>query len=242
MNIRFFYLHIAKTAGTSFRELLQQNYGREKVFWYGIHSDLQEYKPRETEDFLIAGGHRAFPFLNDIAYDMLYSGVVRDPIDRIKSLFNFLVADTCEKDRNIWLQRGLVAESVVKSVENCPMFRVFTENAQCRMLSGEKNFIRTMNTLTDNNYVVGHFDQLNSYISTLGTLLNWPYRKLSLKNAGRPDYQNKILFNDSEIEYLQDITHEDAKLYDAVKQEGVFVNIRNKDLLASLSPRQALTT
>ena len=108
-------IHILKTAGTSLRNLFYGFYGREKVFWYGIDSMEPAYKPEELENYPVIGGHRHRGFYGKELGNQLFTTLVREPLARCFSLFNYYAcADEPHPNemRPQWQKEGLDPDDI----------------------------------------------------------------------------------------------------------------------------------
>ena len=129
------YLHIPKSAGTAHRTHLQMVYGESKVLWYGINSDAEKYDPSEADSYMAVGGHKPIRFYPPSLKPM-YTSVVREPIERAVSFFNYSTeeprshsAEWTEiraKDRQKWIDSGVDPESLFPHWSLFPSFCFFS--------------------------------------------------------------------------------------------------------------------
>ena len=85
-NDRIAFLHIGKTAGTSFTSFLQTLYPKEKIY----NGSLQEYlnfDDSKVLDYDLYLGHSGFNLLENKSADIIT--FLRNPIDRLLSLYFF---------------------------------------------------------------------------------------------------------------------------------------------------------
>lgn len=234
------FLHIPKTAGTSQRHTFTEYYGRENVFWVGrdCPGAIRRFPARLVGARPVMGGHKQLSFYPR-RLDPLYCAVLRNPAERAISLFNYHTqldrASTQEKrqDRErilaTLLRDGLDPDSLVNSLRNCKTFRKKVANVQCAYLSRSGNtFQGVLETLRQQDVILGTLDQYELFHQRLGNLLEWPGQQAptlnrSGKNSPSPDLEDPEL-----LAVLREINEEDYKLWDFVTQEhqGLYVNVR----------------
>src|SRR5271156_4259266 len=87
-------VHIPKTAGTTIRETLSSILGSEKIYWIGNRYPIDHWESAAGSDFndyLVVGGHvGAHAFEKKIRRPKAYLTLVREPIQRVISLFDFI--------------------------------------------------------------------------------------------------------------------------------------------------------
>ena len=240
MPTKLIYLHIPKSAGTSHRVYLSEIYGEDNIFWYGLHSDSRKFDPREVGSKPVVGGHRQLDFYPR-GLDALYTAVVRNPIERVVSFFNYCTtplerADAewsvehgkmLERWRN---QTGMAPDSLSRTLRDCRAFREQVTNYQCRYLSRHgATFDGVMETLQHENIVIGLFDQLPTFNWFFTTQLLFSQANTKQANKGRDGYANPILEEPGLIEAIKEVTAEDQALYDYIASEcgGLYVKADN---------------
>lgn len=224
------YLHIPKAAGTAQRESLGRVYGKENVFWYGRDSSATEFDIDELGSSLAVGGHRALDFYPR-SFKALYTSILRDPVQRAVSFFNYCsvltndgpatLAKEREKELAIWRRRGLDPSSMRRSIENCEEFRREINNFQCRYLSRNgATFKGVRQTLETENMVIGVVDQLQLLDEFLQSELEFPIIEYKRKiNVGSSGYSSEILAEPGLAELIRSLNSEDQRLYDFVQFE-----------------------
>lgn len=88
--VKICFLHIPKTAGTSLRKMLRDNYHIQDVFNGNTMLDYEGKTKNDLQDYKLFLGHlfyfRALQILPD---DVTYITLLRNPIDRVISLYYF---------------------------------------------------------------------------------------------------------------------------------------------------------
>src|SRR6056297_237368 len=230
------YLHIPKSAGTSQRAYLFKVYGEENVFWYGLDSDRETFDRRETAEYPVIGGHRPLSFYPR-NFNAVFSAVVRDPVDRAISYFNYCTSpptsgrDTWKQQQNraleYWRENGVDPASMLRSIENCAEFRNNISDVQCAYLSRNKPTLAGVKrTLEKERFIVGLFDQLDKFNDFLQLELDFQLVNGVKANVGAPGYSSGISSEPGLIDLIRELNKEDEALFDFLRDEhaGLFVS------------------
>lgn len=227
------YLHIEKSAGTSQRELFWRNYGKDRVAWKGLdfptgnRRGLLEFRERP-----VLGGHMDYPEARALAGTLLFTSVVREPVSRAVSLFNFWSRNAPEDQRRTWRSRGLDPESMLATIRGCGRFRKAISDSQCIRLSGSRRFEDCMQIMGRENFIVGTFDRLNEFNDRLAGLLAWSRADLGRFNeAGSSSYQDSILAEEGLREAIEDLVGEDRKLFEWLDEQGLYEHLPDGEAL-----------
>lgn len=233
MLAQLVYLHIEKSAGTSERALLFENYGRDDVFWHGMDSKPSRRQDAvRVDDRRVLGGHLDLVDFKDCGRKILFTAVVREPVSRAVSLFHYYAENGPEKNRRIWRRRGLDAGSMLNSIHKCGQFRDGISNTQCRRLSGQRDFQAVRQAFQSNNLVIGTFDRVDEFNRTLAEFLSWPAYSLGVHNtARRAGYQQEILAEPGLKDKILELNQEDLALYDFVHARNVLCNLPDAKFL-----------
>lgn len=91
------YMHIAKTAGTALRETILNNYKQSEVAYIYPEPpgfpvrDLRDLPLAQRSQFRLVVGHFQYGIHNEIPNDYKYFSIVRNPLHRVRSHYNFHV-------------------------------------------------------------------------------------------------------------------------------------------------------
>jgi|GEM_PF-3575173 len=242
------YLHIPKSAGTSHRAYLIKVFGQSQVFWYGLHSDGTKFKAKDLNASCAVGGHKPLAFYPR-SFDALYSSVVRDPVERAVSFFNYCTEEP-ESVNPAWLkgrvnalekwrELGVDRSSVARSIENCEAFRNDISNLQCRYLSRyEPTFEGVLKTLKEENMVIGVFDNLPLFNAFLQDKLNFPIENEARANMAREGYSSSIFGEPGVVDLIRSINVEDQLLYDFLRNkcDDLYIGSMNIDAIRNIVP------
>jgi hypothetical protein len=135
------FVHIPKTAGTTFARILRENYflwDKRRVYW----QDYQETKPitemtmEERRRLDVIHGHFSFGMHELLDSPFSYVAFLRDPVKRMLSYYNYILvtpghylyAQVAEKGMSIleFFQSGMTKE---------------LDNLQVRMLQGDEHAV-----------------------------------------------------------------------------------------------------
>jgi len=98
------YMHIPKTGGTTFKEILYQNYkekpvalllGKEKLDFFSSLNDHEKLK------YDIVTGHFNYSFASDLPDDFNLFSLIRDPVQRVISHYNFAMIHSSHSNTDI---------------------------------------------------------------------------------------------------------------------------------------------
>ncbi|MDX1696877.1 MAG: sulfotransferase family 2 domain-containing protein [Thiohalobacterales bacterium] len=248
MSTSLVYLHIPKSAGTSHRAYLMKVFGEDEVFWYGLHTESDKFDAGEVGPRPAIGGHRPLDFY-PASLDALYTSVVRDPVERAVSFFNYCIAPPDKASiewseqraaaQRKWRDWGIDPTSMVNSINNCEQFRSEISNLQCSYLSRyEPTFEGVQRTLQEHNFVIGLFDQLSLFNEFLQNELGFPIENKVRANVGQAGYSSDILKEPGLAALIRSINLEDQLLHDFIRleQDGLFVGAGNIEAVRARVP------
>ena len=235
MSPKLVYLHISKSAGTSFCAYLRRVYPHDLIWWYGEDSSAEIFEPEECRDAVVLGGHRPASFYPE-GLPLLFLSVIRDPVDRAISLFNYyttLPAKTHHSYKHRewllanWINQGIVPGNMEKSIEQCDEFRREISNYQCSYLSVPGGtFEQAAQTIENSNYILGVFTELPLFHRYLQELFDWPVNQVFKLNTAPEGYREKFDTQKHTIELVRELNSDDLQLFDFVKNvhKGLYEN------------------
>jgi hypothetical protein len=231
---KIFFHHIPKTAGTTLIALLNQRYDEGKILpkaYFGVPArdvratHLAE-KYNDLSTYPLIHGHFPVPLFNDLATEYFRFTILRDPIQRLLSLYRDWLSKSKESlqdahsddHKTVELARSLSMVDFLNQSQH-PIPALF-DNGQIRLLAGamdeselsEDHFDKAQDTL-DRLSLVGLAELFDSFLTLLCSKLGWerPQAVQSLNIS-----QNKNSFNDftdSEKQVLEERTRLDRILY-----------------------------
>lgn len=221
IRTRLIWIHIEKTAGNSFRVLAYDNYGRENVVWSGIDLRKPNIEHTDVVPYTVVGGHWPYnDYINHNA-EYVYCSVLREPVARMKSFFNFICTKMDNAGKQQWSTWGFDPESLSNTLRKSAKFVRMIESRQCWMLSGQHDCDSAIKVLENNNFIVGTLDQHKVYIKTLEELFGWRKSEFQHVNKGAMHYQDSIKIDDALMPLVEEICQQDRLLFERVNQQGV---------------------
>ena len=216
------FLHIPKTAGTSLSHLLRQKFKADSITQIYKPSDcvrpLADHAAAIDDSIKCLSGHIDYGIHAYLSRDCAYLSMVRDPVSRVLSHYNF----TKSKDAETHPLREAVEfaqnHSVVEYLERFPAISF----EQIRVLSGVKSFDRiALDVAKDNvssgKIIVGLTEDFFQSTEMLFNEIGLGYPRFSLKRKNTTASSNKNnqhTFPDkSTLDAIEEICALDIELY-----------------------------
>ena len=209
MNTNLVYLHIQKSAGSAQRLLYYQTIGRDNVYWHGVPNTSQ----KKMYEFFIVGGHAPFPFYEN--KDFIYTAVVRSPVQRVLSFYNYCK----EVIPDLWVPFGLDTLSLKNTVKSCQEFRSAINNWQCKYVSGSGRYDDAIDSMFKSEFLIGCINDVDAFNSHIARNLELSYKELPLDNVGKQDYVDEIDLDTECLAEIESLVSEDEKLYQFIVQD-----------------------
>ena len=241
-NAKIIFVHISKTAGTTLRTILKNHFG--KCDMYQCNENLSAYynrlkKATDTNkiNFNVLMGHIPFGFRPALPDDFKYITVLRDPFDRVESMFQHIK----RTKKNYYFQklRNKTFEQALK-MELPPL-----NNEMVRILCGQRDLIPRMHQngpvhkqeviLYDKGLldqakrnlkefaVVGFTEHFNEFIANLNKTFN---KKISNFKTLNQRKDKRIRLDGNLKSLIQKYNQMDIELYDWA-YETFFKNVAN---------------
>jgi hypothetical protein len=222
------FMHIPKTAGTTFRKTMVRNYKRSEVAY--LYPDPPGFPVRDLRDlplaqraqFRLVAGHFQYGIHNDIPNDYWYFTIVRNPVARVWSHYQFLIE---AKDPVV------VLNGKVKSLEEVLEGRLTAnlDNLMVRCFAGVNErkvppgcvggelYERAKRNLENAFVHVGQQEHLAEAYSYLEERLGWQCG-FDLETINRGSYASGEQMDEAKTELIRQFNTWDVKLYeDALK-------------------------
>jgi hypothetical protein len=84
------FLHIPKTAGTTLTAILESKFDRPEICPAEMWGDLKDYTPEKLATYRLIRGHFLYDICNYLPQKPVFVTMLRDPIDRIISAYEFM--------------------------------------------------------------------------------------------------------------------------------------------------------
>jgi hypothetical protein len=230
-KIRF--LHIPKTAGSSFTQCLKRIYGRGRNF-FGftgkINEDLQRYAGLTSKsDIRLFAGH-AFRTVGIKEIDRLPTiTILREPISRVKSFCQHVHEGKSPHLLRDFPPEGFYLEDFLSSGNE------ELDNLQVRILTGYRGEITRQNgpqwvakaleVLKNDITCYGIMENFDFSLMLFRLIFNWPWPTYRIKNRKRRS--KRIDFKDEHLERIKELNFADIELYNVAS--GIFYEKINEN-------------
>jgi len=225
MNDTLIFLHLPRTGGTTLRDILDKQYPDDVTFENKTLLDTDtnfnvDNKP-EKDQFKLVKGHVYFGIHEHINQKCTYFSMMRNPIERTISIYNYIKKRSGHKDHD--LANKLTIEEFIKRGHN-----LFINNGQTRLMAGreaslnvpfneinEIHLEQAKKNIQNHFILVGLTERYNESLLLLKNFLSWKTPTYSIANAVKRDKKTTQIdsqLKDLIIEYNQI----DFQLYDYV--------------------------
>ncbi|MCX8134591.1 MAG: sulfotransferase family protein [Roseococcus sp.] len=177
----YIFLHVPKTAGTSARQMFRWMTGD---FYFMYVNERHQPRPGGRaaweepgffDRYLMIGGH--FDITHPIVQTarstgrrVIFLGVVRDPVARVVSLYDFVRRQPTHP-----LHAELAQRSLLEAVQQGGSFlRSYAVNAQLLQLFGTADPDRIEEVLAQENFVLGRQDALEAFFDAVAAVSGLP--------------------------------------------------------------------
>ncbi|MDG0949875.1 sulfotransferase family 2 domain-containing protein [Bacillus paranthracis] len=217
------FIHIAKTGGTTLRDILDKQYGQDSLFMYAHETIESLNTPIKILNMLkehihtarALSGHYSFGMkyeeINDpllplikTSRKIIYISLLRKPVERIFSLYH-------HHKRNNWLHDDVTFETFIRN-------KLYTLNHQTICLAGTPNpdFHLAQKNIIQHFAVVGVTDMYIQSLFLMQKHFNWKplkYNKLNqfIKTSEINDIPKQIVEQINHDNYLDVKLHKFAK-------------------------------
>jgi hypothetical protein len=212
-------VHIPKTAGTTMRETLCSILGREKIYWVGHDQPIAHWESAsgsDFDDYLVVGGHVSARAFEKIQRPRAYLALVREPIRRAVSLFDFV---TKGPDMSHPLRDELRGMSLIEAIDKSRRFRIEVENRQCTLIGGTPRYSEAMKSISEKVWFIDRHECVEDLMRRVCRVFDWSFKSLVTANVNRR-IQYFEDYTSSEIAAaLKEINQQDTFLYESLTPE-----------------------
>jgi hypothetical protein len=214
------FIHIPKTAGTSLRKLIQENYQADEIFYiytkkdnYTTLGDLKNLTKTEKQRFKVFIGHVHFDKSLFDGINPLYVTFLRDPVARVISYYNHIMAN-----RDAWINNKI---SLLKYIETSGDPQL--SNQQTKIISGitsgavtEKHLEHAIENIENRELdFIGLTEKYEEAIDQIAHKYGWFHKEIYKENVTGHNYGAEY-YSDQELEKIIEINRLDYQLYEYV--------------------------
>lgn len=210
LRSRLVFLHIPKTAGSSMITFFQNVLGRDAVWAHGQNFDVSELTRDIPPQIRMICGHFRLSHVNRLLpSDFRYLSIVRDPIDRIVSYHQFVLANEGHPD-----QAHLPSSDINVNLENSDLFRRTMQNQQARFLSADGRAESVQNCVERGAMSLATINEVSRFAREICDRAGIRYcsepGKVNVSEGQRPRLEKKS------VQLLEALTDQDRALYNYV--------------------------
>lgn len=217
------FLHMPKTAGTTFYDAIKFQYKRNEIFTcsgkiedsISYFYELPDFKKQKIKFFK---GHMTFGLHKFLSCPSTYITILRDPIQRFTSLYFYLLQSKSHK------QHYLVSEkSLYEFAKQCRAHH----NFQTRFIAGERGFdssysnrekLEIAQENIENHFsAIGIQERFDESLVLFQMLLGWKSLPLYVRQNKSKRPKDNIL-DQSTINLIREVNELDIKLYEYAVQ------------------------
>lgn len=136
-----YFLHIPKTAGTSFTDILKAHFAPEELSFSRFIQDFIKLPPDQIANFKVVSGHYFYNISTFIPRSPVYITMLRDPIERAISKYAMLQRMTSHYAHDIVKSQSLL--EFATDPRTLPLYA----NSQTRYIAADPNAVEIRKTL-----------------------------------------------------------------------------------------------
>ncbi|MFN8027177.1 MAG: glycosyltransferase [Acidimicrobiia bacterium] len=224
---RAVFVHLPKTAGSTFLRIIEREYGEEAVYrlYGGLDARLAELRARSVEEqraVRVVAGHVAMGVAEELPGPSAYLTIVRDPVERIVSHYHY-VRSRPDGQGHARALEGIrtLEDYVTKSV-----FAGMVNNGQTRLLGSDLATAgqpataavldRALATLARTDVIVGVQERFDELVLLACRAFGWGWPAYGRDNVGvgRPRLAQ---VPEATVELIRDRNQLDVALHEAAR-------------------------
>lgn len=215
------FFHAQRTAGTTLKDIFKSEYGEEKVYYQRTVKDFKSWKDlkeQELSKYKVYGAHHNFSNTQTTTKrPHFYLSIIRDPIERAVSLYNYLKTRPEHKLHELAVNEDL-ATFYRKAIKISPDY---VSNVQTLRICGQKDFKEAVKTIEDHFSLVAPFERIDEAISGLENFFKFDNKGLFKKRDTKTAACDSL--DEDALEIIQEVNKVDIRLYEFVKEYFDFI-------------------
>ena len=222
------FLHIRKTGGTSIVRQAMDHYGYENVCGHG---DYMGRSPKSLTDLPFVAGHFGFDYARTLMPGRFSFTFLRDPIERILSLYSFCRIQDPEEFPIYRAAAEHDLEGFLRAADDDDLVRAYVWNSQVWCLAAGPGYVETLETVAQPEAMFARALENIEQLSFVGLTETFDVDARQIMqalnmNAGQGVRKDNVTrdkialagLSDRTIHLLEELTHWDRKLYDIVRR------------------------
>ncbi len=202
-----------RVGGITVRNLLCYIYGTEAIYAYRMvpaYRHWPEVSEAELAPYRVYSGHAKFA-PKDFARRCLYFGLVREPAQRLVSLYRYIRG---RSDHAFWriAQDGDI-EAFYRHVH--AVQPSYVSNLQSEFICGEPDGERAIAAAAEKYFAVGTLEHLDRFIAETARALRWPPARMRHDNKAQAPQDFAV--TEGFLDFARQINAEDYRLYEFVR-------------------------
>ncbi|MFC4260125.1 sulfotransferase family 2 domain-containing protein [Marinobacter lacisalsi] len=191
------FFHAQRTAGTTVKKYFSDLFGAENCLYQKSSPDFckwSDISPDVLRKYSIYAGHNNFSTSVEVHDLSWYFSVVRDPVDRIISLYYYLKGRPEHK-----LHKYAVEFDIEDFFEYSLTFdKPYVSNTQCRRISGFPDYEKAVRVFEEYYGLLIPFENLSEGVGIIGDFLrsNYPKNEVAL-SSGRTSGGDRSVVSDN---------------------------------------------
>ena len=230
-----FHAHVPRTGGTAAGHSLSIGFTRERFVKYRSREQVRQ-DPKMAQETVAVSGHFGWGLHELFGRDHLYFIVLRDPVERVGSLYDYVLARKAHRYNELWTATPL-HRVLAEKLSPIPL-----SNAVVRQLGGgfghpkspvtEAMMERAWKNISQGNVIVTFTDMLNDGLLQLAGQTGVQLRRVTkIHNAAKKKTSN----SPETIELIRQTNALDIELYERAR--SAFANrLENPARLPEVSP------
>jgi hypothetical protein len=210
------FFHAQRTAGTTLKDIFKKEYGDEQVYYQRTVDDFKPWKDltdQDLQDYKVYGAHDNFSDENlSQSRARFYISVIRDPIERAKSLYNYLKTRPEHKLHQLAMDQDIY-EFYKKAYEISPNY---VSDVQTLRVCGKKDFDYAKNIIEKHFSLLAPFEKIDEIVKILEEFFEFRKKGGFKKKEVNPNSLSDL--DEKTIKLIEEINKEDIKLYNYIKE------------------------
>jgi hypothetical protein len=211
---KLLFVHIPKTAGLSLNHELKNVFGKHYSIRFGDHTSVQKFRilsRDEIKKYNYITGHIPLQQFRDKGIDYPVLTIIRDPVDRFLSMYQYLLESTHPDHRNLNFTN---IEDFIKYVKQNK-----ENNVQCQFIGGDQICFNTLKKIKKEKIYVVPLIYFDDMIESLSKILPEPIQNIKINQSSNSKLKQNTESKEIIETQLKSYLEQDYELCKIVTQE-----------------------